>query len=169
MDDIRSIYLDLEVGRGEDGAPELTFRSDAPARWFCEGALRCSDIYVSDPDRYAMQALAELLRDALAAGVVARQDLWTTEPEIIARLEADADFRARWRAFRALNATECAGAGEAQPASGDWRIIPAKKRWIDPLVRGVRASARFPDFAARASAFLSRDLEVPVRGFVQNG
>ena len=169
MDDIRSIYRDLEVGKGEDGAPELTFRSDAPARLFCEGALRCSDIYVSDPDRYAMQALAELLRDAVAAGVIDRQDLWTTEPAIIARLEADPAFRARWHAFRRMNATESAGSGEGGSASEGWRVVPAKKRWIDPLVRGVRASQRFPDFAARASAFLARDLEAPVRGFVQNG
>ena len=165
IDAVCAVYDDLTVGVGEDGAPELMFRREEAAHAFCDWSLRCSEIYVSDADRCAMQALAELLDAAILAGVIAREDLWRTEPEVIARLEADDVLREGWMRFCALNATE--RNPRALPGAAGWRVIPAKRRWIDPLVDGVRASARFPEYAARARAFLARSQEEPVRAFVQ--
>lgn len=167
LEDARAMYGDLCVGTAEDGAPELAFRSAPIARRFCDIALQCSEVYVSDADRCAMQYLAELLGEAIAAGVLARDDLWRTEPEVIALLTADPSFSEKWRRFRALNATERGAAGRVPAEADGWRVIPAKKRWIDPLVGGVRATRLFPDYAGAARAFLARSQSIPVRALVQ--
>ena len=150
---VRSLYDDLTVTEAEDGAAELAFRTPRAARAFCRGALACSEIYVSDEDRYSMQCLAELIGEALQAGCLARDDLWRTEPEVIDRLTASDRFAPRWRAFRAMSAVERAAPG---PDEDGWRTIPAKKRWIDPLVAGRgRSTALFSDYRAQVEAFLT--------------
>ncbi len=148
---VRSLYEDLFVGENEDGAPELTFRSGEKAIAFAQGALRCAEVYVSDEDRFAMQMLAELLRDALRKGVLTERDLYTTEPEVLARLQADGAFARRWETFRSYREILTAD----QPGTGgDWRVIPAKKRRIDPLImnRG-RTSACDPAFKQQLLQF----------------
>ena len=149
---VKTIYDDLTVGENEDGAPELAFRSEATARQFAHGALRCSEVYVSDEDRYAMQMLAELLGNAIEKGVLTENDLSRTEPEVIARLRADAAFARRWERFcgyREILAADRPG------NDGDWRVIPAKKRRIDPLILGRgRTSACDPAFGEKLLKFL---------------
>lgn len=159
---VARFYGDLVVGTNEDGADELTFTTEAVAEAFAMAALRCSEIYVSDGDRYAMQILAELLKRAVARGVLDERDLYAEEPEVIRRLTRDAETAKLWRDFRALRGTAAAPApGEA----GAWRRIFAKKRYIDPLARGLgRVSGFSPEFAGRLDAFLDRSQDYWVRG-----
>lgn len=151
-EEIAAIYADLRIGRGEDGAPELVFGSRARASRFAEAALACSRVYVSDENRYAMQALSELLARALEAGALSPADLDGTEPVLIAKLEASPLAEA-WKRFRGLHRIYRA---ETQPDGRPWRQIPAKKRRIDPLVEELgRVSAFDPAFAAELNAFLA--------------
>lgn len=149
---VKAIYDDLTVGENEDGVPELTFRSGETALRFARGALRCSKVYVSDEDRYAMQMLAELLGAAVRKGVLTQRDLFRTEPEVLSRLRADAEFAKKWEtycSYREIFAADRPG------TDGDWRVIPAKKRRIDPLILGRgRASACYPAFGEELLKFL---------------
>ena len=152
-DEVRAIYADLSVGTNEDGAPELVFSDARIAEDFAFASLECSKIYVSDEDRYAMQMLSELLRDAIALGVLTEADLYTTEPQVIAKLSGDERTAAAWQRFRAYHsmrrATEPTGEGQ-------WRRLAAKKRYIDPLIEGKgRVSAYSDTFRTAAKAFLS--------------
>ena len=149
---VKAIYEDLTVVENEDGAPEPAFRSEELARQFARGALRCSEVYVSDEDRYAMQMLAELLGAAIKKGVLTEDDLFRTEPEVLARLRADAEFARRWERFCGYREILTAD----QPGTdGDWRVIPAKKRRIDPLILGRgRTSACCPAFRENLLKFL---------------
>ena len=161
-EELGEIFSDLRVGENERGETELVFSDARKAARFAALALECSRIYVCDADRCAMQTLSELLRDALAAGVLAEEDLRSTEEEVIAKLLADARFAARWRDFRALSRTERA----SEPDGRDgWRRIGAKKRRIDPYValRG-RVSEIDPSFAAALSAFMSENHDYYVLG-----
>lgn len=151
MRTVRSYYDDLFVGENEDGAPELSFRTGETALAFARGALRCSKVYVSDEDRYAMQMLAELLGAAIRKGILTERDLYGTEPEVLARLRADGEFARRWEAFCAYRKIFAA---DRPGKEGDWRVIPAKKRRIDPWIRGKgRASACDPAFAEQLMQF----------------
>lgn len=148
-------YRDLVVGTNETGQPELTFQTAETAEDFALTALRCSEVYVSDEDRYSMQMLAELLRDAVSRGVITENDLYTTEPQIISRLLSDKAMAVGWSnfcAYREILRREQLGTEE------NWRKISAKKRYIDPLVlHQGRVSTVSPVFAAKLCTFLRQN------------
>lgn len=147
----KSLYEDLERGANEDGETELVFRTPEKALSFADLALQCSKIYVSDEDRYAMQMLAELLARALKKGIFTEEDLMKTEPEIISLLRADPEFSPQWQIFCGYCDTISA---DAPGAEGQWRMIPAKKRAIDPYVKDQgRASSLFPAFGKALEEF----------------
>ena len=111
---IRAFYEDLTVWQDEAGRPELAFRTPETACAFTEAALRTARVYVADEDRFAMQALADLLRGAVDRKVLTEDDLYQTEPLVIQRLEADPVSAAQWRRFPAL----LPGGAENGPAGG---------------------------------------------------
>ena len=161
-DEIAAIYADLRVGVNEEGAPELVFGSPELASRFARAALACSRVYVSDEDRYSMQALCELIGKALKAGILSPTDLDGTEPPLIAKLEASA-MAEEWKSFRVMNRTL---RSNAPPDTRPWRQIPAKKRRIDPLVEGLdRVSAWDDVFRAGLADFLSWKQDEWLLGF----
>ena len=160
LDEARALYGALTVAPNEDGQPELAFVSPEPALRFAEIALACSEVYVSDEDRYSMQMLAELLGAAIAAGVLCEADLMTDEPRLLAKLCADPNWARRWEAYCAMSGLERTDA----PVGEGWRRIDAKRRCIDPLVVGQgRVSALYPAFGARLQAFRTMPLDVWLR------
>ncbi len=151
--EVRAFYGDLSVGTNEEGAPELVFSDARKAEDFAFASLACSRIYVSDEDRYAMQMLSELLKDAIGCGVLTEADLYTTEPQVIAKLLQNERTAAAWNRCRAYHAMRRA---DAPVGEGQWRRIAAKKRYIDPLIAGVgRVSAYSEAFRTAVEAFLS--------------
>ena len=157
-DQVAWLYGDLTVGVNEEGAPELVFQSREACLCFARTALRCAEVYVSAEDRYAMQRLSELLAEGRRMGILTEEDLNRTEPEIIALLKGSS-LRPAWEAFCALSRIETAPSDKGQgcpPDGRPWRIIPAKKRRIDPLLAAEgRASALDPSFARELKEFLS--------------
>ncbi len=152
--DARRLYADLAVLTASDGSPELGFQTQAAALEFAGLALRCSRVYVSDTDRFAMQALAELIRSAVMRGVLTEADLYTTEPQVIAKLQAEPATAREWKHFTAYSRILTA---EKQSESGRWLRVNAKKRYIDPLTKGgKRASELSAALAEEQAAFLAQ-------------
>ena len=151
-----SAYLEnLKAGCNEEGKPELVFRDADTAADFAFGALEMGKIYVSDEDRFAMEALAELLKDAVESKVIAMEDLWLTEAAVIRKLNLDHCFRDRWNCFR----------GYYQIRRGTGTVIHAKKRYIDPLVENEgRVTEIRGDFRTAVDAFLAEPQDEPVSG-----
>ncbi len=161
-EELAGLFADLRAGENEYGERELVFQSAEKASRFAFIALACSRIYVCDADRCAMQRLSELLRAALAAGVIDESDLASTETALIEKLRADPALAAEWAAFRALSRTERA---ETPDGRAGWRKIRAKHRRIDPFVAGRgRVSALDPAFGAELAAFMSEDHDYYVLG-----
>ena len=161
-DELGELFADIRPGVNERGETELVFRSAEKAARFAALALQCSRVYVCDEDRYAMQILAELLGDALRAGVLREADLALTEEHVIEKLSADELFAARWRAFRSLKATERADAPDGR---GGWRKIFAKRRWIDPYVENLgRVSALDGALGTAMKDYLADEPDYYVRG-----
>lgn len=160
---LQSYYDDICVAAGEDGAPELTFMHSDTALGFGLDALKMARIYVSAEDRYAMQRLAELLKLALSNGVLTADDLYGTEDAVIARLSADAELSTAWRKYRALH--RILAPGEPAFDAAQLRVIPAKKRYIDPLIAGEgRLSAVSARFADELESFREEPLDAPICG-----
>ncbi|MBR2571140.1 MAG: HD domain-containing protein [Clostridia bacterium] len=160
---IREWYLDLDVGESESGEPELQFHTPALAETFAMDALQCGMVYACREDRYAMQTLSQLLRDAIASGALDEADLMGTERQVLARLCAQPALRRRWLDFRALSRLEV----RLQAGEGNgWLKVKTKKRWIDPLCPGVgRVSSFSQAFRAARDAFLADPQDEWMRGF----
>ena len=150
-----AFYRDLTVSAGEEGQAELAFRTPEIAQDFALAALRTGGVYVSDEDRFAMEALAALLRDALDRGVLTPADLMGTEPAVITKLRSDAVSGAAWDRFRRFHAIRTA---KTRPEEGFWVRVDAKRRWIDPLAVGRgRVSAWSTVFREALGDFLALD------------
>lgn len=158
---LERFYRDLTVGSGEDGETELAFQTLETAEAFTQASLRTSRVYVADEDRFAMQSLADLLRAALERHVLTREDLYATEPEVIEKLRANPCSAGEWAAFQRLSRLQVS---REAPESPGWRSVPAKKRYIDPLVlRKWRVSRLSPETQAMQADFLSLDFSVWLR------
>ena len=156
-----TFYRNLTVDRSEDGTPELAFCALETAEAFTRASLRTSRIYVADEDRFAMQALADLLKAALDRYILVWEDLYTTEPAVIEKLRADPRSAGDWAAFRRLSQLQIS---PEKPQEPGWHSVPAKKRYINPLVREKgRVSCLSPETQAMQSDFLSLDFSVWLR------
>lgn len=162
MAQARTFFRDLTVIANEDGEPELAFRTNQAASAFTAAALRCARVYVADEDRFAMEALAALLRRALERSVLDRADLLSTEPAVIRKLLADPVCGPLWRRFRSFARLHRSA---ERPAEDGWFRISAKLRWIDPLLTGAGRVSRWDGaLAAEISAFRRTDFSLWLSG-----
>ena len=154
-DEVKKLYGDLTVVKNEDGSDELAFCSDAYAVCFAGLALATGRVYCSPEDRCAMELLARLIRRAIGKGVIIRDDLNTTEPQVIEKLCADREMQDEWRSFCAISRVECF---DKPIDAGQYLHLTAKKRYIDPLgASGRRASGISPELNAQIEDYLAQD------------
>ena len=132
IDEAIEYYKDLVISQNEEGTEEIVFQSEDIAALFTRHVLQCSSVYSSDFDRYAMDVLASIVKDAIAQHVITVDDLYhDSEDACIRKLCRDETIRNEWLSFTKLKEVVPCPAGTAGS-----RIIPAKKRWIDPFVKG---------------------------------
>ena len=129
---IRSYYEDLHVGINEDGIEELAFSHQEIAEEFVINTLKTSEIYVQDEDRYSMELLGRIVKDALNRRVIDYSDIQDGESTVIDRLESDTISRKQWHAFQNMNEMMTS----QKQIDETWLKVAAKKRYIDPLVEG---------------------------------
>lgn len=109
-----------------------------------------------------MQALADLLRDAVNRQVLTEDDLYRTEPFVIQKLEADPASARRWRRFRRFCRVERSADGRRTdsgsgfpPSCGTsihwWRVLAASPGWTPGCGRPRRLS--WPRTSPAGSAF----------------
>ena len=153
-DQIREIYNDLTITNNESGEPELTFRTPKIAFAFSQAALECSKIYVSKTDRFAMEALALLLKECIKNGILTKKDLHTQEQHVIRKI-LDSNLSNQWSRFieyKRILYRDTPG------SNGMWLQVHAKKRYIDPKIQGVgRVSSTFNSYHNDLLAFLTKE------------
>ena len=159
-DEAAALYADLSVGTNEYGQDELCFSDAAAAERFAFLSLECSKVYVSPEDRYSMQILSELLKEAMAGGVILPEDLMKDEPYVINKLQQDPESNKKWKDFTSLSIMVSA---EEYPQAA--RTVPAKKRRIDPYISGKgRVSMLSPSFRKALDEFMQWDFTIPIAG-----
>jgi HD superfamily phosphohydrolase len=158
IDELNVIYNDLIVIKNENGIDELCFKSINYAIRFVDISLKNSYWFVSDEDRFSMQYLADLIRYAINTGVLQYDDLYMTERYIIEKLKSDLKTNERWINYTKI--TKVASTNEKD--SNIYSVnIPAKKRYINPLVLIDGEIKRIKDIDEASNAkiqeFLSLD------------
>ncbi|MCL2287114.1 MAG: hypothetical protein FWC32_12225 [Firmicutes bacterium] len=129
--EIQAIYDDLTVTHNENGVDELCFKSLHYAKMFTELSLKNSYWYVSDEDRFAMQYLADMIKLAIIGGILSVDDLYTSEGYVIEKLKGNSKASEIWDAYTKISAVSTADIRNPGAYSVN---IPAKKRYINPLV-----------------------------------
>ena len=158
---IAEYYNALTMGKNEDGEDEIMFKEEALATRFALESLENSKRFVHDEDRYAMQYLADLLRQALKRGILTEADLYTTEQRVIEKLRSDDGLRLEWDRFTAFSSLEYR---DTKPEGPGWICVSAKRRYIDPYVMDKgRVSALSPKAADAMASFLNRSFDVWMR------
>lgn len=153
---VRQMLDGLEVLRAEDGREELGFSNRDEALAFAVGALDMGRIYVCEPDRFSMQALAEMLNRARNAGVITMDELWRDEPFLIEKLCKNGRFQKEWVRYRKYHKII---------HREDGIVVRAKKRYIDPLVSGIGRVSRIDTaFRNEVKAFLEESQDMPMAG-----
>lgn len=156
---VKRLYNDLCIMINEEGHEELVFMHDEYASQFAHLALECGRIYSGDENRYAMDFLADLLRDALNEKLLSEDDLYRSEKDVIAIIR-NSRFKERLKIFMNLCRTE-----RCDPTDPLSRVIDAKKRYINPLCRnGYRIAAKDENIRQEIREFLDIDYRYPVKG-----
>lgn len=132
-DEIKSIYQDLVVGIVE-GENELLFKSKEKARLFSKYMADCSNIYICDEDRFAMQALADLVALAIKNEVISREDLYLDEKTIIGKFEGNDELFKIWNGYQSYSRVH--RHSHKQPDCYSVKV-PAKRRYINPMVESI--------------------------------
>lgn len=161
-EEARGYLRNAAAGTNEAGEEEILFRDRAAAAAFARRALQCGKVYSSENDRYGMEILAELLKKALQEGILAEEDLYTTEKEVIGKLLAS-PLSGEWEQFTEMKELEIR---RDPPKEGErgWRCLHVKKRWINPLTAGGdRVYDCDPAFHRALDVFLEDDQNTYLR------
>ena len=127
---IVDIVDDIEISQNEYGEEELFFHSVMKANEFCELSLKCGTIYASCMDRYAMQRLSEILREAMSSEVLQESDLYMDEPYVIGKL-LQSSLREAWLNYTKLSSIQLF----SSEVEGSLQLR-TKKRYVNPGVTG---------------------------------
>ena len=162
MEEIKSIYGDLVISKNEFGEDEISFITLEKAIEFTSVSIENSKIYTCNADRFSMQYLADLLKLAVDKKVISLNDLYTIEDTVIAKLHEDEELKFKWNYF--INLSQIFTSKE-KPRKGYWVNIPAKRRYINPLVSSNgRVSNLCEELSKDIDDFLNVDFNIWLSG-----
>lgn len=142
IDKIKEIYNKILLGTNEKQIEELCFGAIGEAETFTRVSLQNCRLFISPENRYAMQYLADLLRNAMEKQILSEADLFSTEPEVIRKLKSNKDTAKLWEIYQSISqVTEAAEKEEGKICVK----VPAKKRYINPLVKTEAGFFRITD------------------------
>lgn len=137
----------------------LGFLKEDPALLLGQLSLQCGKIYCCDEDRYAMETLSLLLKKAISAGIIDKNDLNGEEKDLISKI-LSSPLAKEWKTYCGLFSLQ----KSSSKLSEEWIRIDAKKRYVDPLVGDRSLSKRNLSFQKEVDAFLKEDFSVYLKG-----
>ena len=162
MDELKSMYDDLVVSKNEFGQDEISFKSLDKATEFASVSILNSKVYTADYDRFSMQYLADLLKLAVDKNVITLDDLYTTEDEVILKLERDEELNSKFNEFKSFSKILTS---KEKPTHGYWVNIPAKRRYINPRVDSLgRVTDLSENLSKEINDFLKVDFNIWLSG-----
>lgn len=159
INEIHSLLEDTDIDLNEDGIEEICFRREDKAERFTELALLCGKVYSSKEDRYGMERLSEILKQAVSLHILKEEDFMMDEACVINKLE-NSTLKDRWLSFTHLSKITVTDTYEEGSIS-----LVVKKRWIDPLIKdSVRISHISDTLNRNIHGFLSDDMHEYLKG-----
>ena len=135
--EIKTIYQNIEIQKGNNGTPELAFKTKKIARQFIKITSTLSIIYREDRTRYSMQLMAEILKRLNVAESIQKSDLYTLKEQEIIDIINSSRYS---NVFNNWQASTTVKTSKTLPRNVYYIHQPAKVRYIDPLCQGTRMS-----------------------------
>ena len=147
MEEIQTVYSDLEVLRAEDGVEELGFKTVETAELYCEKFCMIGHILQLNEDKLTLQMLGEIMNLAERLGVLSEDDFMTlSESQVIEKLEgfceAQGGVTSRdekiklCRLYQTFRQMTCIEHTDAAKDEDEYFCVnlKVKQRFINPLV-----------------------------------
>ena len=156
-EDIARFYHALSADTNEHGQPEIIFKDPAIAEEFAMRSMKNAYVYISDSDRFTMQFLAELLKDAIGSISLTVDDLYTTEERVIRKLKKCRITDNAWYTYTKIKGVR--RTPKPVPDTFCFRVN-AKRRYLDPYVKEMGRVTRFSEkYRAEVEKFLAVSFE----------
>lgn len=162
IEEIKDMYEDLVVCKNAFDEDEISFKSLDKAIEFTSVSLRNSKVYTSHEDRFSMQYLADLLKEAINKKVITLEDLYKTENEVITKLKNDDDLNLKFEKFIKFSKVILS----KEKSNKVYCInVNAKKRYINPqLISKERISSLSNKLSKEIDDFLNEDFNIWISG-----
>ncbi len=162
IEELKSIYDDLIVCKNEFGQDEISFCNLDKALEFTSVSLLNSKVYTSNEDRFSMQYLADLLKLAIDKKIITIDELYTTEDEVLNKLNKDKELKLKLDYFTKLSQVVTK---KEKPNDGYWINVSAKRRYINPqLISKKRVSSLSKSLSKNIDNFLNEDFDIWISG-----
>lgn len=153
---IKEYYQHIYVNESQN---ELAFDDFKIAVAFTKDVLKTAKVYIMDEDRYAMQSLSMLLKDAIVDGIITYQDLYLNEKYVIEKLTNNPEYKEKWTTFCHYSSIE-----KYDHKVENSFCIQAKKRYILPLYQDIRINQLSCEIDSLIKAYLQLSFDYYVLG-----
>ena len=140
--DINMIYSDIRVFKNEYNNNELGFCTQSIAEHFIKGASKMWYIFLSSREKIVMQFLADLIRCLISRNLLGEEDLYILSEQNILDIALNCNYDDIKSAISSFQASEQVFEGDMLPLDRLLyciNIVP-KKRYINPLINGIRGT-----------------------------
>lgn len=164
--EVQKIYSDITVLKNEDGIIELGFKTKEIAEFFIEKIKVLWIGWIEDKDRFAMQAVADILKLMIQEKLIVEDDFYKYgEKEIIDMAKKCGVTRIENAVKNFEKATEIFTANEAKEGVYNIKII-AKRRYINPLVKQGDEVKRIADISPKTKEIIDKYFEYDMSKYV---
>lgn len=138
--EINGIFSDIDVFVNEDGKQELGFRTLEIAEEFVRGASKMWYMFQENKDKLVMQFWADIIYTLINNQIINEESLYRLSENEIVKVIQECGIDKIQTAFSKFQKAEFICEGDEKPNKVYAVNICTKKRYINPLVWGKRAT-----------------------------
>ena len=135
LENIKEIYGDIEIQKGENNIEELSFKTKSIARKFVKVTSKLSIIYREDRTRYSMQFLADIIKNLNNDKKITIKDLYNLKESDIIKIIENSKYTEIYNIWKKSKKIKTS---KTKPENVYYVHHGAKIRYINPLVNGKR-------------------------------
>lgn len=125
---VKKVYDDMTVLTNETGEPEIGFQNQDIAELFFDGVFKYSIELQKNEDKYAMQFIADIIKDMINNGNLKIKDLYELKEENIVSMMAN-----QYEEFSYFSSAEKIERTDEIPSGYYYVSLDAKKRYVIPI------------------------------------
>lgn len=135
LDEIKTIYNDIEIQINEDGIEELGFKTKKIARDFMKLTSKLSVLYRDHETRFFMQAIADLIKKVNEENIITLNDFYELKEKDVMNILKESKYKDVFNKLLEINKINIS----KEKPNGIYNVNHgAKVRYIDPLFNGKR-------------------------------